>query len=90
MDFITFDLHRYGVMYLIAPQVNFFHGPVDVPHYLQHKLHGPTIPELAELEIRRIGWTVLSKRAKEQKGEHSSWTQVVVHIGAIRLLIDKI
>lgn len=55
----SFGHHQYGSIYFIAPQANFFHGPVEVSNYLQHKLHGPTIPELAELESRRIGWTTL-------------------------------
>ena len=61
----NFGRHQYGVIYFIAPQANFFHGPVEMPNYLQHKLHGPTIAELAELENRRIGWTVLSKEQSD-------------------------
>jgi hypothetical protein len=61
----SFGHHQYGVIYFIAPQANFFHGPVEMSHYLQHKLHGPTISELAELESRRIGWAALKSGRSE-------------------------
>jgi len=50
---IEFEKYRDGIIYFIAPQANFFYGPVSLPAYLRHKLNGPCDERLILLEALR-------------------------------------
>jgi hypothetical protein len=45
-----------GVVYVIAPQVDFFLGPISLPEFLAYKLGTFAIPQLTALEGRRKQW----------------------------------
>jgi HNH endonuclease len=49
-----------GVMYIIVPQIGFFHGPLPFPEFLAYKLGNYEIPELYDLERRRKSWPTSS------------------------------
>jgi hypothetical protein len=45
--------HREGAMYTIAPQIDFYVGPVSLPEFFAFKQGFAPIPRLAEQEQRR-------------------------------------
>lgn len=49
-----FDHYRQGVMYLIAPQLGRFVGPVSLPQFIAHKTGIGKVQELQAIEAMRI------------------------------------
>jgi hypothetical protein len=52
-----------GLIFVIAPQVDYFLGPLTLPEFLAHRLGNVAIPRLTELEQLRKTWPTTTAMA---------------------------